>query len=471
MSKLEKDNGTGDVDEKLDNHPFTALFIILIIAYASSFFIPSGEYSRVVIEGRTVVDPDSFKYIEKVQPTFQDFFLSFYNGFGKVWGLIAMVFFIGGAFGVVKRIGLLEVSVKVLARKLKNAPFLLVAIIIMVLVMLVVSFTGVWELSMVIVPFIIPLCLGLGYDHMVGAGLVIIATCAGYGAALTNPFFTAVAHQIAELPLYSGMGYRALTTLIFFIISFIFIIYYARKVKADPTKSVMYGVETGYSEIVDDGSRFTAGHKRAGVAFILMFMFLIYGTVFKGFSFAEMSATFVAMGLLVGLISGASLNRVWHMFSDGIKDMMLAGLVIFFARSILFILEEAVVIDTIIHFLAQFLIGSNSVLTAGLMFVIQSFVNFIIPSGSGQAAITMPILIPLADMGGVNRQVACYASQMGDALSNFIWPTNGGLVALLSIAGIPYMKWFKFFAPLFGVLAVVAIILTMIAQVIDYGPF
>lgn len=458
-------------DKPLEQHPFLMLAILLAIVCVLANFIPSGTYDRIAFEGRTIVDPVTYKVVEKEYVQFQDFFLSFYQGFKKASGLIALVLFVGGAFGVVKRIGLMDTAIKAMAYKLRNAHFVPMSLVIMVLFGLLVSFTGMWELSLVVLPLVIPLYLKLGYDVMTGSAVVLVAACTAFGSAATNPFFTAIAHKIAELPIYSAIPYRMTTHAILLIIGLIYISFYAKKVKEDPEKSLMVGVESKYEQMEDDSYEFTPGLIRAGITFLALLAFLVYGAVFKGFSFAAMSGTFVAMGLFVGLAYGARPNEICHMFAKGMNDLMIAAMVIFFARSILFIMEETLVIDTVIHFLAGMTEGASSYVAAAMFYVVQSIINFFIPSGSGQAAITMPILVPLSDINEINRQIACYASQLGDGLSNFLYPTNGALIAILSIAGIPYKKWIRFFGPLFIMFALVSITMVIIAQYIGLGPF
>ena len=457
--------------KKLEQHPFLMLAIILAVVCILANFVPSGTYDRIAFEGRTIVDPTTYQVVEKKYVNIEDFFLSFYHGFQEASGLIAMVLFVGGAFGVVKRIGLMETAIKAMAYKLRNAHFIPMTLTIMVLFGLLVSFTGMWELSLVVLPLIIPLYLKLGFDVMVGASVVLVAACAGFGAAATNPFFTAIAHKIAELPIYSGLGYRMLTFAVLLCVGLTYIAIYAKKVKADPGKSILRGIKPNFAHLSDDGYNFTPALIRAGVVFLALFGFLIYGTIFQGFSFAQISGTFVAMGILVGLAYGANPNEICHMFAKGMGDLMIAALVIFFARSILYIMEQTQVIDTVIHTLAALTEGYSGSVTAALFYVVQTVLNFLIPSGSGQAAITIPIMVPLADINEINRQIAVYASQLGDGLSNFIYPTNGALIAILSVAGIPYKKWITFFGPLFCMFAAVSITMIVIAHGFGYGPF
>lgn len=456
--------------EKLQAHPFFALTIIIFLSFIASFFIPSGKYSREVVNGITRVDPDSYTVIEKITPTIADLFKSLFYGFDSAASLMALVLFVGGAFGVIKGIGLFDVTISTFARKLRKSGIIPVILGVMLFMGLIISFTGLWELSLVIIPFLIPLCLSLGYDDMTGLGIILAADCALFGASLANPFFTAIAHQIAELPVYSGMLYRLFCMIVLLIPVFFYLLYYARKVKRSPEKSLTHGLPCKYTAVEASDITFTTRQKLAGIVFILMFIFLMYGTLTMGFGFAEISASFIAIALFVGIAHGSSLNKICYMFAEGMNDLMLGALVMFFARAVLYLLESTMVIDTVIHFLSQFFVGSNNIIASGVIFLVQTIINFLVPSGSGQAMLTLPILIPLADMAGITRQTACLASQLGDGLSNLFWPTNGALMAFLAVGGISYKKWFQFFAPLFAVIVILSIMLVMLAQAINLGP-
>lgn len=460
-----------NLKEKKFAHPFLALIIILILVSIFANIIPSGTYERYTVDGRTIVDADSFQYLEKDPIGISTFFLSFYHGFKNASGLMAMIFFAGAAFGIVKRIGLLEAAIKGLAYKLKDTSFYVIAFVLMAVIGTQVAFTSMWELSVVIIPMVIPLILALGYDSVTGAAIVMLASCAGFGAAMTNPFFTAIAHKIAELPIYSGLWYRGLSFVIILIVSYLYLIRYAKKVKDDPSKSILAGVPIEYEAIDKEPAEFTPALIRAGIVFILGFGFLIFGTIKMGFDFPEIAATFVAIGFGVGIAYGSRPNDIADMFGEGMKDLFYGGMVILFARSILYVMEEAMIIDTIIAFLSQFVTGHSPSITGVLLLIMQSIINFFIPSGSGQAAITIPIVVPLADMAGVTRQVGVLASQFGDGFSNYIIPTNGSLIAILMVAGIPYKKWVKFFFPLFIIIMLISIVLVLVAVSFNYGPF
>lgn len=452
-------------------HPWFALLIILILLAVAVNFIPSGEYSRVEVNGRMVVDPESFQQIEKVYSGVGDFFVSFYEGFCNAAGLIAMVFFVGAGFGVVKRIGLLQIAISAACIKLKRLPFAVSSFIVMLLITSQGLFTGVWEMNLVFLPVVIPLFMTMGYDLMTGAAIVVLASCISSGCALASPFTTAIAQSIAELPIYSGFWYRMICFCIIFVVGWGFLMFYVRKVRKNPEKSLTKDVQSSYQVLDTENVKFTPALIRSGIVFIAIFVFMIYGALAKGFSFAEMSACFVAMGILVGLVYGSSINEICVMMAEGMKEMFLAGTVMFFAQSILYLLNNSMVIDTIIHFLAQLLEGAAPVVSAVGMNLIQNILNFFIPSGSGKAAITMPILVTLADIAGVTRQTACLAYQFGDGFSNFFWFTNGALIAMLEIAGISYKVWIKFFWKIFLTFLTLGVFMVAIAAYINLGPF
>lgn len=457
--------------ERRQLHPFTLLIIILAIVTVLANFVPSGVYERLELDGRTVVDPSSFQYVENQRVGIAIFFRSFYEGFKDAASLMAMILFAGAAFGVMNGINLLEIALKNLTYKLRNTSFYLISFVLMAVIGTQVAFTSMWELCVVILPIVIPMVLSLGYDVVTGAGIVMLASCAGFGAAMTNPLFTAIAHKIAELPIYSGLWFRAVSFVVMLLLCYAYLMFYAAKIKKDPTKSVMYGIENKYEAYDEEIPEFTFAHKRAGVVAILMYGFLIYGTIKLGFDFPEIAATFVALAFAVGLAYGLNFDQMISYFSDGMQDLFNAAMVMIFARAILYVMNEALIVDTVISALSNLVVGHGPMITAVLLLLMQTAINFLIPSGSGQAAITMPIIIPLADMGGVTRQVACLVSQFGDGFSNFIYPTNGSLVAILSVADIPYSRWFKFFGPLFVLISITGAILGMIGVQIGLGPF
>lgn len=454
-------------------HPFYYLLVILIIVAFVANIIPSGQYERFVRDGITLVDPGSFQYIDKMHVGLVAFLQSFYYGFKAIAGLVALILFCGGAFGIANEIGLLENLLKVTYKRIKNVNFAIFVYLIMLIFGLFTSFTGFYDLiCIVFIPIVVPLTLALGYDVMTGVAILMVSACIGHGTAMASPFFTAIAHQIAELPIFSGLWYRGVSFAVLLIPATVYIVRYAYRVKKNPENSILYGMDLGYEALNEAVEvKMTPALKRAAVPFIGSFAFLIYGSVKMGFGYAEMTGTFVAMGLFTAIAYGMNLNDYCKYLAKGMAVMFIPTLVMVYARSILYLLEQSSTIDTIIMFFAQFIRGGSGYLTATTMFAIQSFINFVIPSGSGQALVTMPMIIPLADMADIPRQVAVLASQFGDGFSNFIWPTCGSLLAILAIARVPYGKWAKFFLPLFLIITFSGFVMIWIAIAINLGPF
>lgn len=452
-------------------HPFTLLISILIITSILANFIPSGEYSHYVEDGVKLVDPKSFTYIEKEYIGVGDFFKSFYYGFVDASSLMAIILFSGACFGVINGIGIFESFIIYLIVKLRDFPYEIFSGIFMLVIGLFMAFTGLWELSVVVIPIVIPLILGLGYDLIAGAGLVILPTCAGFGASFTNPLFVAIAHDIAGLPIYSGLYFRFISFSLVLLISYIYYISYCKKIKTDPKKSIIYGFESKYRKIPIKKVPIDQKSKRAGLVFIIGFIFLVVGTVLVPFGFAEIAASFITIGFIVGISYGLNLDSISHYMSKGMKDLFDPAIVMIFARAIIYIMNESNTIATIIHFFSSQLVGKNLALTGVLILLVQYILNFFIPSGSGQAALTLPILLPIGDIAGLNRQIVVLASQFGDGFSNFIYPTNGTLFAILMASDIDYKSWFKFFFPLYLMIFILSIILVIISVYIDYGPF
>ena len=261
-----------------ERHPFFALILILLVIAVLGNFIPSGQYVRETVDGITRVDPQSYTVIDKLYTSVSMFFESFHFGVVNTASLMSLMFFVGFGFHVLQEIKLLDTAIYKLSGVLKKVPFLIVCLILMSVFIVIMWFTGLYDLAVVFIPMVVPLALALGYDVMTGAGLVLVACAVGFTAALANPWFTGIAQPIAQLPLYSGMGYRAICTLVLLVPSPIYLMVYAKKVKADPSKSVLADVDMHY-QAVDEYSflQVTPRLILAGLAFVAIFVYMIYG--------------------------------------------------------------------------------------------------------------------------------------------------------------------------------------------------
>ncbi len=258
---------------------------------------------------------------------------------------------------------------------------------------------------------------------------------------------------------------------VYFIIGNWFILSYAKKVKADPTKSVLYGYKSQRNpedfELKDTGE-LTTRHKLVLLVFAASLVLLIYGVIKYGWYTTELSALFLGVGIVAGFVGGFKPNQLAREFTKGMKGVTYGALIVGFARAIVLIFEEGMILDTIVYAFSRPLMTMGASVAAVGMFIVQSFLNFFIGSSSGLAAATMPIMIPLSDVLGVTRQTAVLAFQFGDGITNMLWPA---MIYYLAFADIPYNIWFKHVLKLNIILSIVGIVLVAVAQVMSYGPF
>lgn len=451
---------------------YVIILTIIIISMVLTWLVPSGSFDRVEdpASGRTVIDPDSFKYIEDTSVGIFDALKTIPKGISGSGGIISFIFIISGAVEVIRSTGALDSAILYLVDKMKGKDTLLLIFISFLFTMLGAVF-GFAEETIPFIPLGISMCLALGYDRMVGFHVVRTAAWIGFAGAFLNPFSIGVAQSIAELPMFSGIGYRLICYLVFFVIGMWYILSYAKKVKDDPTNSVLYGYESqrehGDFELRGAG-KLTANHKMVLLVSGGSLLLLVYGVIKYGWYTVELSALFLGVGILAGFVGGFTPNKIASEFTKGMRGVTSGALVVGFARAIVLILEEGMILDTLIFFFSQPLLYLGSSVAAVGMFIVQSILNFFIGSSSGLAAATMPIMIPLSDVLGVTRQTAVLAFQFGDGITNMLWPS---MIYYLTFADIPYNVWFKHILKLNVILSIAAIILVAIAQMINYGPF
>lgn len=307
---------------------------------------------------------------------------------------------------------------------------------------------------------------------------MIMGATIGFSSGLLNPFTTGVAQGVAELPLFSGLWLRIILFAFFYIVTVWWIVRYARRIKAQPETSLVYDVEledraSGINIALEqDGiQQLNRRHIIILLVDIIGFAFIIHGVFNLGWFLDEIAATFFAMGILSGIIGGMSFDEIVSSFVSGSGEMVYSVMAILLARTILVVMENGLILDTIINSLTSVVGKLPSVLAAVGMYVIQLIINVVIPSGSGQAAATMPLMVPLADSLDVNRQVTVLAFILGDGFMDSIIPTSGVLMAQLALAKISYERWVRFLAPLMGIFFVFGIVLLIFAHNIGYGPF
>ena len=456
-------------------HPLVILFSIIVIIGIASFFVPAGQYSRVEdpSTGRQVVDPDSFSYVENNPIGPFGILQAIPKGLTAASSIAFFILLVAGAFAIITATGTIEAAISRIAILLSGYDKLMIPVI-MVVFSVGGATVGMSEENVIFVPIGIALARALGYDAIVGMSIVALGSATGFNSGVFNPFTIGVAQGIAELPVFSGIEYRFIIWGVMIVVTSLYVMKYGAKVKKDPTKSYVYDleqIEKGSAMDINNIPKMSIRQKFVLLSTICGFSILVYGVSKLGWYITEISALFLGMGLVAGIIAGFAPNKIVQEFVGGAKDLMQGALMVGFARGILIVLTETMLIDTMIYTLASIVsFLPNSIAVLGMYFV-QIIVNFFIPSGSGQAAVTMPIMIPLADVLNINRQVAVLAYQFGDGFTNSIIPTSGTLMALLSVAKIPYNAWVRYVAPLIGIWVVIGGIFIFIANMINYGPF
>jgi len=508
-------------------HTYVIIFFLIVIAAIATWIVPGGEYNRETkivnnIE-RTVIDKESFHYIEN-QPQTWEVFGAMFEGFERQSGIIVFILMIGGAFWIVNSSKSIDIGIYSFLKtteKLEENKFLKtigVNNIIITLIMLMFSIFGaVFGMSEETIAFIVilvPLAISMGYDSIVGVSMVFVAAGLGFAGAVLNPFTIGIAQGIADLPLFSGFGYRLFSWFVINLVGISWVLRYAAKIKKHPEKSLVYKDDEYWrnKSEVDIDDQETKTPKSAWVVFVLLsivlgifsriypettmmignatevlpmipvasglfvvfgllslrkgmhffilnlllftIVFLIVGVMGYSWYIMEIASLFFALGILSGIAANYGANRITKEFIEGAKDIMSAALVVGLAGGILVILENGKIIDTILNGVADSMSGLGKLGTVSVMYVIQNFINVIIPSGSAKAALTMPVMAPFSDLVNLSRQATVMAFQFGDGFTNMITPTSGVLIGVLGVAKIPYDKWVKWITPFMIILII-----------------
>jgi uncharacterized ion transporter superfamily protein YfcC len=444
-------------------HTLVLLMGMIAAAVALTWLLPAGAYQRVENEhGRMQVVPGSYAATPEVQPASPlAVFTSIPRGLEAAAEIIFFILIIGGAFAVLRGTGAIDAMLGAALRRLGHRPLLLV-LGGLALFVAGSSTIGMAEEYLPFVPVMVALALALRYDALVGVAIVTFGYSIGFGIATINPFTVLIAQDLAGLQPASGLGFRLILTAVFLPVGVHHIWKYATKVRNDPAASLVAGLDLPEFEKPQDAPAFTNTHGAVLATVVLTLAVLIWGLTTQGWYLVEMSALFVGMGVAIALIGRVAPDDAATRFGAGAAELAMTALLVGFARAIQVVLDSGGVIDTIVHGLSVPLQSLGPSLAAVGMMVVQTITNLFIPSGSGQAYVTMPIMAPLADVVGVSRQVAVLAFQFGDGFANALVPTNPVLIGTLAIAGVPYDRWLRFVIPfllkvwLLGAVALVA---------------
>ena len=529
-------------------HTFVIVFFIIVIAAAMTWFIRPGKYVEEQVNGETVM---TFYYADQLpeaqaadfhaEPQTWQVFSAFYKGFVKQGNIIVFILIIGGAFWIMNKSRAIDMGIfsfLKFTKRLERWKLIrkigvnnIVIILVMILFSLFGSVFGMSEETIAFALIIIPLAVSMGYDSIVGLCMVYVAAHIGFSGAMLNPFTIGIAQGIADIPLFTGIGYRAVCWAILTVVGIVFVLLYARKVKKNPQSSIMYEDDAYWrksAEVQEEElERYTPrkawfvfaflavvlivfsvlyqmttlkiGNSTAtlpllpiGTAvFILLSVitlrktvhyfvltllfatvyFLVVGVLGYEWYIMEIASLFLVLGISSGLAVDKSASDIAKLFLEGMGDILSAAVIVGLAGGIVIILQDGGIIDTILYGLSKSMGNMGKIASAEIMYAIQTLINIVIPSGSAKAAITMPIMAPFSDLIGISRQATVVAFQFGDGFTNMITPTSGVLMAALGVARIPWEKWVRFIWKFILVLVVLGALLLIPTVTMDLAGF
>ena len=447
-------------------HTYALLFGLIVLAAVATHWIPAGSFDRVEHQGRELVEPESLPP-RGGRPGGPCGGLSrLPQGLLETAHIVFYIFLIGGAFSVVNATGAIEAMIHGIVRACRGNGEVVIAVLV-VLFSVGGATIGMAEETLVFLPALVVLTRRLGYDEITAGAIGLVGAGAGFAGAFLNPFTVGVAQDIAGLPVFSGLGYRLVVWAILTAITVIYIVWWSRRRRShtrDRRPTVPGGPRMVRPALGLEGGRCWRCCSRALAA-------VVVGATSWGWGIFELSGLFVAVAILAGVLGGLGANRTAERFVEGAAAIAGGALVVGLARGVLVIFEAASVTDTILYAMASAVRNLPADISITGIYGIQVLLNFLVPSGSGQAALSIPILAPLADLVGVIRQTTVLAYQFGDGFTNVFTPTQGYFMAGLALIKVPWEKWVKFIWPLQCIWIGTGLVLLLISHWINWGPF
>ena len=535
-------------------HTFVIVFFIIVVAAVLTWIIPPGKYVSEQVGGETVM---RFYYADQLpeggastgsatadfhaEPQTWQVFSAFYKGFVKQANIIVFILIIGGAFWIMNKSRAIDMGILSFlkfTKRLERSALMrkigvnnIVIILIMLLFSLFGSVFGMSEETIAFALIIIPLAVSMGYDSIVGLCMVYVAAHIGFSGAMLNPFTIGIAQGIADIPLFTGIGYRAVCWAILTVVGIVFVLWYANKVKKNPQSSIMYEDDAYWRKSAEvkeeEMERYTPRKAWFVFAFLTAVLvifsvlypqttlkignsettlpllpigtavfallsvitlrktvhyfvltlffatvyFLVVGVLGYDWYIMEIASLFLVLGIASGLSVDKSASDIAKLFLEGMGDILSAAVIVGLAGGIVIVLQDGGIIDTILYGLSSSMSNMGKIASAEIMYGIQTLINIVIPSGSAKAAITMPIMAPFSDLIGISRQATVVAFQFGDGFTNMITPTSGVLMAALGVARIPWEKWVKFIWKFILVLVVIGALLLIPTVTMELAGF
>lgn len=502
---------------------FVILFFVILLAGLVAWLVPAGTFDTkqiTTLDGsvKTVLDADSFAYAEQ----HHGFVLFDGSGestgianyafdgmvsgdkWGAAVGVIAFILIVGGAFGIVMQTGAINNGIMALIKRYQHADNLLLPALFL-LFSLGGAVFGMGEEAIAFCIVLVPLMTAMGYNGIMAVLVTYVATQIGFATSWMNPFSVAIAQGIADVPLMSGQSFRITIWGVFTVAGLAFTLRYAKQLKAQ------HDCSRGIEGVAQDTSSFTPSSLKSSpssslpsspspnspvpdnseqaqpfsitdklilVAFFACICWVMWGVIVHAYYIPQIASQFFCMGIIIGAIAWCGkrmrMNDISAAFVSGAQSLLPAALIVGMAKGIVLVLggddvTSPSVLNTLLHHTGTALAQTGTIISAWLMLLFQSIFNFFIASGSGQAAITMPLMAPLSDLVGVTRQVAVLAFQLGDGLTNLVIPTSASLIGCLGVAGVSWTTWVKFIAKFFACLFALASLTVITAVLIGFS--
>jgi len=452
-------------------HTLILLLGMMLLAYIATWIVPQGFFETVTLDnGRQSVVAGTFELsADKTRLMPMDFLVAIPRAFAAAQDIIFFIFIIGGVLAVARATGTIDAFIGSLLERFGKKPHVLIFMVVFCFAMA----SGAIGVAGEYIPFVlilVGLCRAMRLDAMTAVGMTITGYGIGYGVSAFNPFTVMIAQSISGIPIFSGLEVGLLIFLPFVLIGFHHVWRYAKTVLADPSASLTAHIaspaeltqEAGYPKLI-------LAHKLILLGLVATIIAAIWGISQKGWYLYELGALFILWGLFTAIVGKLSADKAAEKFIEGVKELASTALLVGVARGIALIMEDGQILHTLVYAMSYPLSFVGSEIAAVGMLMMQTLLNLFIPSGSGQAYVTIPLLAPVGDLVGINRQIVVLAYQFGDGFSNMIVPTNAVLMGIIGMAGVPYHLWFKFCLPLMAKLMLASAVVLVIAVLMGYG--
>ena len=457
----------------------TILFLLIIVIAALTWIIPAGQYDRQMNDalGKEVPVAGTYHHVEANPQTWTDVLFApidgFYNHETNEAGAIDVCLFIliiGGFLGTVNKTGAIDAGIERVIVRLKGREELMIPIL-MALFAAGGTIYGMAEESLPFYSILVPIMIAARFDPVVAVATVLLGAGIGTLGSTINPFATVIAANAAGIPFSTGIGLRIAILVIGWLICVAYVMRYAKKVRADKTKSIVYDqYEENQKHFLGQRSdvalEFTATRKAVLWIFLISFGIMIYGVSVNGWWMAQISAMFLASSIVICFVARMSEENFINTFIDGARDLLGVALIIGIARGIVVIMDKGMITDSILNAAEQAVTGLSSVVFINVMYWIEVALSFLVPSSSGLAVLSMPIMAPLADFAGVGRDLVVTAYQSASGLVNLMTPTSAVVMGGLAIGRVSYIRWVKWVAPLLGILAIISMVMLSLGALI-----